>query len=50
MVAQAGLSGIAIEAGGALILDRQAVALKADALCVFVFGFTMGDTVTAEDA
>lgn len=42
MVAQAGLAGIAIEAGGAIILDRQAVALKADALGVFVIGFTMG--------
>ena len=43
MVAQAGLSGIAIEAGGALILDKQAVALKADALGIFVIGFTLGD-------
>lgn len=53
-VAKAGLSGIAIEAGGALILDRQGVALKADALGVFVLGFTMGDhtesTATDEGA
>lgn len=48
MVAQAGLSGIAIEAGGALVLDRQAVALKADALGIFIIGFTLGADSTAE--
>lgn len=47
-VAQAGLSGIAVEAGGALILDRQGVALKADALGVFVLGFTVGGDTPKE--
>lgn len=40
-IAAAGFAGIAIEAGGALILDRQGVALKADALGVFVLGFSL---------
>lgn len=34
----AGLAGIAVEAGGALILDRQGVAKAADALGMFVIG------------
>lgn len=33
-----GLVGIALEAGGALIMDKQAVAAKADALGLFVTG------------
>jgi hypothetical protein len=37
-VARAGLRGIAVEAGGALIIDRAAVAARADALGVFVVG------------
>ncbi|MCH2546339.1 MAG: UDP-2,3-diacylglucosamine diphosphatase LpxI [Alphaproteobacteria bacterium] len=49
-IAHAGFAGIAIEAGGALILDRQAVALKADALGVFVLGFTLEDTITQKDS
>lgn len=40
-IAKAGFSGIAVEAGGVLILDRKAVALKADALGVFVLGFSV---------
>lgn len=39
--ALAGLAGIAIEAGGALILDRQGVALKADTLGLFIVGFSL---------
>lgn len=35
--ARAGLSGIAIEAGGVMVLDREAVVAKADALGVFVW-------------
>jgi UDP-2,3-diacylglucosamine hydrolase len=35
-VAKAGLRGIAVEAGGALIIDRTKVAARADALGVFV--------------
>lgn len=40
-IARAGFAGIAVEAGGTLILDRQGVALKADALGVFVLGFSV---------
>jgi UDP-2,3-diacylglucosamine hydrolase len=36
--ARAGLRGIAVEAGGALIIDRAKVAARADALGVFVVG------------
>jgi len=42
-VAAAGLAGIAVEAGNALILDRAEVARKADALGIFVIGFTVSD-------
>lgn len=35
----AGLAGVAIEAQGALIVDRDAVVARADALGLFVFGF-----------
>ena len=38
--AEAGLAGIAVEAGGALIVDRAEVAALADRLGVFVYGFT----------
>ena len=38
-VASAGLAGIAVEAGGALIVTRQTVAEAADRLGVFVCGF-----------
>ncbi|HEX5006399.1 MAG TPA: UDP-2,3-diacylglucosamine diphosphatase LpxI [Hyphomonadaceae bacterium] len=38
--AEAKLAGIAVEAGGALIVDRAAVAALADELGVFVYGFT----------
>lgn len=48
-IAAAGFAGIAVEAGGALILDRQGVALKADALGVFVIGFSMGDVPAEEN-
>jgi len=36
----AGLAGIAVEAGAALIVDREAVARAADAAGIFVYGFT----------
>jgi DUF1009 family protein len=48
-VAAAGFAGIAIEAGGALILDRQGVALKADALGVFVLGFSLENAAAKEE-
>lgn len=35
----AGLAGVAVEAGGALIVDRANVVARADALGLFVFGF-----------
>jgi DUF1009 family protein len=37
--ATAGLAGVAIEAGGALIVDRAQVVTRADALGLFIFGF-----------
>ncbi len=37
-VARAGLRGIAVEAGGALVIDRAKVTARADALGVFVVG------------
>jgi DUF1009 family protein len=40
--AAAGLKGIAIEAGGALIVDREAVAVAADRLGLFVTGIQRG--------
>lgn len=46
-IAHAGFAGIAIEAGGVILLDRKAVALKADALGVFVLGFSI-DSATGE--
>jgi DUF1009 family protein len=38
--AEAGLAGVAVEAGGALVVDQAAVAALADELGVFVYGFT----------
>jgi DUF1009 family protein len=43
IVAEAGLSGIAIEGGGALIVGRNAVAATADRAGVFVYGFAPED-------
>lgn len=40
-IAAAGLSGIAVEAGATLILDRRELARRADALGVFVIGFSI---------
>lgn len=40
--AAAGLRGIAVEAGGALVLDRAAVAAAADAAGLFVVGIDVG--------
>lgn len=36
---RAGLVGIAVEAGGALVLDKPAMLARADALGMFVYGF-----------
>jgi DUF1009 family protein len=41
--ADAGLAGIAVEAGGALIVDQAAVTALADRLGVFVYGFTAAE-------
>lgn len=41
--AKAGLAGIAVEAGGALVVDRGAVAAAADAAGVFIVGYTEAD-------
>lgn len=38
--ARAGLSGIAVEAGGALVMQREALVRRADELGMFVYGFT----------
>ena len=43
IVAEAGLSGVAIEGGGALIVGRNAVAATADRAGVFVYGFAPED-------
>lgn len=40
---RAGLVGIAIEAGAALVVDRAAVAAAADAAGIFIVGFTGAD-------
>ena len=37
-IAKAGLAGIAVEAGGAIVIDRAKVAATADALGIFVVG------------
>ncbi len=41
-VAAAGLRGIAIEAGGALIVNRHVVIKKANNLCIFLIGINPG--------
>ncbi len=41
--AAAGLSGIAYEAGAALLIDREAVAREADLAGIFVYGFTAAE-------
>lgn len=41
--AAAGLSGVAIEAGGALIVDRAATIAAADAHALFVYGFSAAE-------
>jgi len=38
--AKAGLAGIAVEAGAALVVDREKVAAAADAAGLFIYGFT----------
>ncbi len=40
-IAQMGFAGVAVEAGGSLILNRREVARRADALGVFVIGFSI---------
>lgn len=40
-VANAGLAGIAVEAGSSLILDRRELARRADQLGIFVLGFSV---------
>lgn len=42
-VGAAGLAGIAVEAGATLIINRREVIRRADALGIFVVGFTVGD-------
>lgn len=42
-VARAGLAGIAVEAGAALVIDQPQVAAAADRLGVFVYGFTKAE-------
>lgn len=41
--ARAGLAGIAVEAGAALVVDRAAVANAANAAGIFIHGFTAAD-------
>lgn len=40
--AQAGLAGVAVEAGGALVIDKAALSARADELGIFVYGFSDG--------
>lgn len=40
-VAHAGFAGIAIEAGGALMLDREAAIAEANALGIFIYGINL---------
>jgi DUF1009 family protein len=40
---KAGLAGIAVEAGAALVVDREKVAAAADAAGIFIVGFTQAD-------
>lgn len=42
-IAECGFAGIAVEAGASLILNRREVARRADALGVFVIGFSLLD-------
>lgn len=39
LAAEAGLAGIAVEAGGALMLNRAAMETRAEALGIFIYGF-----------
>ncbi len=41
--AAAGLAGIGVEAGGALLIDRAGIAARADALGLFVVGLAAGE-------
>lgn len=41
--AKAGLAGIAVEAGAALVVDREKVAAAADAAGIFIVGYTEAD-------
>lgn len=43
-VAKAGLSGIAVEAGGTLLVDQKAIGQKADALGIFIVGFSVDES------
>lgn len=45
LVSAAGLAGIALEAGGALLLDKDAIIAAADAEGIFVYGFTLEEMV-----
>lgn len=47
--AAAGLAGIAVEAGGALVFDIEAVARRADELGLFVVGLPPRDAVRAHE-
>ena len=41
--AKAGLAGIAVEAGAALVVDRGNVANAANELGIFIYGFTAAE-------
>lgn len=43
LASEAGLAGVAVKAGAALIVDAESVAQKADELGIFVYGFTDGE-------
>ena len=48
--AAAGLTGVAMEAGRSLMLDRAAMVARADAAGIVLYGFTDGDTSPGEGA
>jgi DUF1009 family protein len=45
--AAAGLAGVAVEAGGALAVRREAIIAAADAAGMFVYGFTRAEVGAA---
>jgi len=45
-IARAGLSGVAVEAGRSLVLEREKAVARANELGVFIIGISRDDTLT----